>query len=106
MRDWADPSLMQIISLPPPPQNPVLLATLRHNTPDHKDYSINCVSWAPMAGRSYHLIATGGRDTYVRVWRVFPKSNTNPQPAATTTSGEETSLEWEVRQVGEFEDHK
>ncbi|TRM59024.1 WD40-repeat-containing domain protein [Schizophyllum amplum] len=35
-------------------------------------YSITSVSWAPSCGRSYHLIATGGRDGRVRIWRVKP----------------------------------
>ncbi|KAF8324257.1 WD40-repeat-containing domain protein [Cantharellus anzutake] len=98
-------AVIKIVSLPPAPQSPILLATLKHTSSDlrDKDYPVSCVSWAPTAGRSYHLIATGSKDTYVRIWKVSSKLNANGQLAS---SGDETSEEWEVRQVGEFEDHK
>lgn len=44
-----------VIPPPPPPTN-----------------AISSVAWAPSCGRSYHLIATGGRDGHVRIWKVKP----------------------------------
>ncbi|KAG1796554.1 WD40-repeat-containing domain protein [Suillus variegatus] len=37
-----------------------------------KPFAITSVAWAPSCGRSYHLIATGGHDGHVRIWRVKP----------------------------------
>lgn len=37
-------------------------------------FSVTSVSWAPSCGRSYHLVATGGRDGHVRIWRVKSES--------------------------------
>ncbi|KAA1476151.1 WD40 repeat-like protein [Dentipellis sp. KUC8613] len=34
--------------------------------------SVTSVAWAPSCGRSYHLVATGGRDGHVRIWRLKP----------------------------------
>ncbi|KAJ1986509.1 epoxide hydrolase, soluble (sEH) [Dimargaris cristalligena] len=31
---------------------------------------VHSISWAPQVGRSYHLVATACRDTYVRIYRV------------------------------------
>ncbi|RKP35135.1 WD40-repeat-containing domain protein [Dimargaris cristalligena] len=33
---------------------------------------VHSISWAPQVGRSYHLVATACRDTYVRIYRVDP----------------------------------
>ena len=32
--------------------------------------TINDVAWAPLAGRSYHLIASCGKDGLIVVWKV------------------------------------
>ncbi|KAJ1922603.1 epoxide hydrolase, soluble (sEH) [Tieghemiomyces parasiticus] len=37
--------------------------------PDHTDI-VHTISWAPQVGRSYHLLATGSRDHYVRIFKV------------------------------------
>jgi WD40 repeat protein len=34
----------------------------------HKD-SIHDISWAPMSGRSHHLIATASKDKKVKIWK-------------------------------------
>lgn len=81
-----------------------------------------------MSGRSYHLIATGSKDSYVRVWKVKPGVNVpglsnQGQPivsgvsataaAASTsasTAGTGASLSdedrWTQVLAGEFGDHK
>ncbi|KAH8823679.1 WD40-repeat-containing domain protein [Flagelloscypha sp. PMI_526] len=65
-------------------------------------YAITTVSWAPSCGRSYHLIATGGRDGHVRIWRVQPSHDgfeDEPLPPG-------PSSEWKSTIVGDFDSHK
>ena len=53
-------------------------------------FSITSVAWAPSCGRSYHLVATGGRDGHVRIWRIKP-----PTPVdEAEEEGEEGEREW------------
>ena len=61
-------------------------------------YSITSVSWAPSCGRSYHLIATGGRDGRVRIWRV--------KPGPEDDESEDNTAGWTASIVGDFDQHK
>ncbi|KAF8713859.1 hypothetical protein AX14_012915 [Amanita brunnescens Koide BX004] len=81
-------------------------------------YSIASVSWAPSCGRSYHLIATGGRDGHVRIWRVRPAPDEDPelyyddQPGhghgrGETDGGEnEDGNRWSATVVADFDHHR
>lgn len=40
------------------------------NLPEHNGL-IRSVSWAPLMGRSYHLIATGCKDGYIRIFKAY-----------------------------------
>ncbi|KAF9511262.1 hypothetical protein BS47DRAFT_1346982 [Hydnum rufescens UP504] len=95
-------STLKLVAFPPAPQRPILVAKL---IPEENrgvvPLSITCVSWAPMAGRSYHLIATGSRDSFVRIWKLKPTNNFTQ-----TFSGDEYKNQWTATCVGEFEDHK
>jgi len=62
-------------------------------------YAITCVAWAPSCGRSYHLLATGGRDGHVRIWRVRPaEENDDPEG--------EGEPRWTGTIVADFDHHK
>lgn len=71
--------------------------------------AITSVAWAPSCGRSYHLIATGGRDGRVRVWKVRPGEELGggdvamgvPEPEE--AEGEER---WSAVVVADFEHHR
>ncbi|KZT10245.1 WD40 repeat-like protein [Laetiporus sulphureus 93-53] len=65
-------------------------------------FAITSVAWAPSCGRSYHLVATGGRDGHVRIWRVKP-----PTPGS-DTEGDADAEEsrWSASVVADFDDHK
>ncbi|KAI0040351.1 WD40 repeat-like protein [Auriscalpium vulgare] len=63
-------------------------------------YAITSVAWAPSCGRSYHLIATGGRDGHVRIWRVKP----TPYDDDRVDSLEE--VRWTGNIVADFDHHK
>lgn len=80
-------------------------------------YSITSVSWAPSCGRSYHLIATGGRDGHVRIWRVRPAPDDDPelyyddQPGhghgrGETDGGENEDVRWSATVVADFDHHR
>ncbi|KAJ7753822.1 WD40-repeat-containing domain protein [Mycena metata] len=62
--------------------------------------AITSVSWAPSCGRSYHLIATGGRDGHVRIWRVKPGEE------ADDDMGDAEDGRWTASIVADFEQHK
>ena len=47
--------------------------------PDHES-RINCISWAPSMGRSFHLIATG--DRAVNIWKLTPVDATKAKAGA------------------------
>ncbi|OSX63514.1 hypothetical protein POSPLADRAFT_1055569 [Postia placenta MAD-698-R-SB12] len=74
-------------------------------------YAITSVAWAPSCGRSYQLVATGGRDGNVRIWRIYPP---RPSPLLQPTVATELQAqlegagndEWSATIVGEFDDHK
>jgi nucleoporin SEH1 len=63
-------------------------------------FAITSVAWAPSCGRSYHLIATGGRDGHVRIWRVKPAEE---EP---DVEGEGGDLKWSASVVADFDHHK
>ena len=65
-------------------------------------YAITSVAWAPSCGRSYHLIATGGRDGHVRIWRVKPGNEEDDEDA----EGETEDNKWSASIVADFDDHK
>ncbi|KAK2463820.1 hypothetical protein APHAL10511_004125 [Amanita phalloides] len=88
-------------------------------------YAITSISWAPSCGRSYHLIATGGRDGHVRIWRVRPAPDEDPElyyddsgagPTTGTTSGQgrgegeagenEDGNRWFATVVADFDHHR
>lgn len=62
-------------------------------------YAITSVAWAPSCGRSYHLLATGGRDGHVRIWRVKPADESDDSE----TDGEP---KWTGTIVADFDHHK
>ncbi|OCH93924.1 WD40 repeat-like protein [Obba rivulosa] len=67
-------------------------------------FAITSVAWAPSCGRSYHLIATGGRDGRVRIWRVrppLPSDELDGEPDGDASEGK-----WSASIVGDFDDHK
>ncbi|CCM04009.1 uncharacterized protein FIBRA_06166 [Fibroporia radiculosa] len=77
-------------------------AALNDDTP--APYAITTVAWAPSCGRSYHLVATGGRDGHVRIWRVRP-----PTPGDELDGerdGSAVEEKWTASIVGDFDDHK
>lgn len=66
-------------------------------------FAITSVAWAPSCGRSYHLVATGGRDGHVRIWRVKPPA------VGDEVEGEGEDVadgKWSASVVGDFDDHK
>ncbi|KAF9226345.1 WD40 repeat-like protein [Gyrodon lividus] len=62
-------------------------------------YAITSVAWAPSCGRSYHLIATGGRDGHVRIWRVKPAEESDDIEG-------EGEPKWTGTIVADFDYHK
>ncbi|KAJ7669422.1 WD40-repeat-containing domain protein [Mycena polygramma] len=68
--------------------------------PDAATSAITSVSWAPSCGRSYHLIATGGRDGHVRIWRLKPGEEADDDMADVEDG------RWTASVVADFEQHK
>jgi nucleoporin SEH1 len=66
-------------------------------------YAITCVAWAPSCGRSYHLIATGGRDGHVRIWRVKPGAEEEEEE---DTEANIEDKKWSASIVADFDHHK
>ncbi|KAF5369231.1 hypothetical protein D9757_010044 [Collybiopsis confluens] len=79
-----------------PSQSPQIVSQLA--TPNSN--ATTSVSWAPGCGRSYHLLATGGRDGHVRIWKV-----TAPIPEDDEVV-EEADHRWEATLVADFDDHR
>lgn len=73
--------------------------TLPHNTGGLTESgvapAVTTVAWAPSCGRRYHLIATGGRDGKVKIWKITP-----PVPNLRGDG------EWIVNQAGTFDEHQ
>jgi nucleoporin SEH1 len=63
-------------------------------------YAITSISWASSCGRSYHLVATSGRDGHVRVWKLRPSSLDDER-----IEGSEEP-KWSGSVVGDFDHHK
>jgi len=63
-------------------------------------YAITSISWAPSCGRSYHLLATCGRDGHVRVWKLRPSSLDDER-----MEGSEEA-KWSGSIVADFDHHK
>ena len=61
---------LNLLTLDPNPSSTAAPLDESGNAPLQARYAITSVSWAPSCGRSTHLIATGSRDGYVRIWRV------------------------------------
>ncbi|KAJ6470271.1 WD40-repeat-containing domain protein [Mycena vitilis] len=68
--------------------------------PDAATSAITSVSWAPSCGRSYHLVATGGRDGHVRIWRLKPGEEADDDMADVEDG------RWTASVVADFEQHK
>lgn len=68
-------------------------------------YAITCVAWAPSCGRSYHLIATGGRDGRVRIWRVKPGMD-DIDRENDEVGGDSEDGQWAASVVADFDQHK
>lgn len=66
-------------------------------------YAITGIAWAPSCGRSYHLVATGGRDGHVRIWRVKPPAL---EDGGETDGTEGPDAQWSAVVVADFDDHK
>ena len=65
------------------------------------------MSWAPSCGRSYHLVATGGRDGHVRIWKIKPGSEDlldNADELMVDVDSEEHK--WTALLVADFDQHK
>ncbi|KAI0350137.1 WD40 repeat-like protein [Trametes cingulata] len=76
-----------------------------------RTFAVTSIAWAPSCGRSYHLIATGGRDGHVRIWRVKPPApgddldgEGDADGGAGAGSGD--AGRWSASIVGDFDDHK
>lgn len=77
-------------------------AQARRGEYQQEPFAITSVAWAPSCGRSYHLIATGGRDGRVRVWKVRP-----PEIDAEDTAPDvNASGAWSATVVADFDEHK
>ncbi|PBK68591.1 WD40 repeat-like protein [Armillaria solidipes] len=72
-----------------------------HPTP----FAITSVAWAPSCGRSYHLIATGGRDGRVRIWKVKP-SIEEPETGDEDAVDSDEGNRWSATIVADFDQHK
>jgi nucleoporin SEH1 len=99
--------IVKIIQLSPS-RRPITLLSLDPSPPvdsgsvseDAAAYAITSISWASSCGRSYHLVATGGRDGHVRVWKLRPSSLDDER-----MEGSEEP-KWSGSVVGDFDHHK
>ncbi|KAJ3805643.1 WD40 repeat-like protein [Lentinula aff. lateritia] len=64
--------------------------------------AITTVAWAPSCGRSYHLIATGGRDGHVRIWKLHGPMLDDDDPAEDPPA---EPSKWSAQLVADFDDH-
>ncbi|KAJ3871306.1 WD40 repeat-like protein [Lentinula edodes] len=85
---------------PPPPPSSTTTTTPTTSV-------ITTVAWAPSCGRSYHLIATGGRDGHVRIWKVSgPMVDSEEDDPEDRDLGDvDTSSKWSGQLVADFDDH-
>jgi nucleoporin SEH1 len=93
---------MTLLTLDPSPSPaPSEIGTLPAGDGDAPaPFAITSVAWAPSCGRSYHLIATGGRDGHVRIWRVKPGEEESD------VEGEGSDPKWSAIVVADFDHHK
>ncbi|KAI5886661.1 WD40 repeat-like protein [Schizophyllum commune H4-8] len=87
-----------LLTLDPSPTSFTSSMDVDEGAQSSSPYSITSVSWAPSCGRSYHLIATGGRDGRVRIWRV--------KPGPEDDESEDNTAGWTASIVGDFDQHK
>ena len=85
-----------------PPTNLMTDADTHAPTP----FAITSVAWAPSCGRSYHLIATGGRDGQVRIWRVKPPADEPERESGQEDGAEGEDGKWKASIVADFDHHK
>ncbi|KAI0369469.1 WD40 repeat-like protein [Pilatotrama ljubarskyi] len=76
-----------------------------------KTFAVTSIAWAPSCGRSYHLVATGGRDGHVRIWRVKPPTPSDDLDGEADAdggvgTGSGDAGRWSASIVGDFDDHK
>ena len=66
------------------------------------------MSWAPSCGRSYHLVATGGRDGHVRIWKIKPGSDLDElyNAEGTMSDGDSEETKWTAILAADFDQHK
>ena len=64
------------------------------------------MSWAPSCGRSYHLVATGGRDGHVRIWKIKPGSEDLDNDEGMMGDGDSEETKWTAVLVADFDQHK
>ena len=64
--------LLQLVTIPEE-NNKDADQTLALNDKSHHKQMINDVQWAPVAGRSFHLVASCSKDCVVIVWRLVLK---------------------------------
>ncbi|KAF8632150.1 hypothetical protein AX17_004892 [Amanita inopinata Kibby_2008] len=75
-------------------------------------FAVTSVAWAPSCGRSYHLIATGGRDGHVRIWRVRPSLDEDSEPPYYDELGkgegenDDSGNRWSASIVADFDHHR
>ncbi|THV07141.1 WD40 repeat-like protein [Dendrothele bispora CBS 962.96] len=106
--------IIKIIQLSPSRRPTTILvldpSPLAVSNPGHpeadKMFAVTTVSWAPSCGRSYHLIATGGRDGHVRIWKVKPAAEDDGEQGddAEMMNSDETG--WSASLVGDFDEHQ
>lgn len=60
-------------------------------------FAVTTVSWAPSCGRTYQLVATGGRDGRVRIWKL--------RPPPVSDDGHDNQP-WTASIVSDFDHHK
>jgi len=77
-----------------------LSSTGQINAEERPAPAIASVSWAPSCGRRYHLIATGGRDGNVRIWKLIPPEDNQFR------LGPGGDSRWKATNVGTFDDHR
>ncbi|CAH2350446.1 nucleoporin Seh1p [[Candida] railenensis] len=65
------------------------------NLPEHNGL-IRSVSWAPSMGRNYHLIATGCKDGYVRIFKAEESNNGDLKIETIAALSDHESEVWQV----------
>ncbi|KAF8509061.1 WD40-repeat-containing domain protein [Hysterangium stoloniferum] len=75
--------------------------------PHVEQFAVTTVAWAPSCGRSYHLIATGGRDGRVKIWKVrSPEKDKEEESESDDGRGvAAVAAGWSAGLVADFNDH-